>query len=159
MNLSRPDAIYPVLLVQRGAAMAIARVLMLTLACWGLSSRALAQTPPPIAATSSPGTGVPPRSAVDGDAAVTPLFSVAGDRVGQGVGVETSVLWPFFPGYLFVVRAAVPVASDGRGQLLLGVQGHAPHARSAEGSFSSLSAQAGFRGYRVSKSSTWTARW
>lgn len=147
MNLSRPDTIYPVLLVQRGAAMPIARVLMLTLACLSVSSPALAQTPAPIAAPSSPGTGVQPQSAVDGDAAVTPLFSVTGDRVGQGVGVETSVLWPLFPGYLFVVRAAVPVAFDGRGQLLLGVQGHAPHARSAEGSFSSLSAQAGFRAY------------
>jgi hypothetical protein len=61
--------------------------------------------------------------------------------------VETSALWPFFPGYLFQLRATVPIAFGGRGQLLLGAQGHIPHDRSAEGSFSTLAAHLGFRAY------------
>ncbi len=76
-----------------------------------------------------------------------PFLSLAGDRVGRGVGVETSALWPVFPGYLFQVRAAIPIALDGRGQLLLGAQGHIPHTRSEEGRFSTLAAHLGFRTY------------
>ncbi len=76
-----------------------------------------------------------------------PILSLVGDRVGRGVGVETSALWPFYPGYLFQVRATVPVALDGRGQLLLGAQGHVPHTRTEEGRFSTLAAHLGFRTY------------
>lgn len=67
--------------------------------------------------------------------------------MGQGVGVETSVLWPLYPGHLYHLRASVPDAGDGRGQLLLGTQWHLPHARVEEGRFSSISVQGGFRGY------------
>jgi hypothetical protein len=119
------------------------RMLMLTLACSSVSSIALAETPSP----TEPASATVPPSEANSDTTEPPLFSIVGDRVGQGVGVETSVLWPFYPGYLFVLRAALPVAFDGRGQVLLGMQGHAPHARSEEGTFSSLSAQAGFRAY------------
>jgi hypothetical protein len=76
-----------------------------------------------------------------------PTFSLVGHRVGQGVGVETSALWPLFPGNLFQLRGALPVAFGGRGQLLLGAQAHAPHARPEEGRFSSLAAHVGWRGY------------
>jgi hypothetical protein len=76
-----------------------------------------------------------------------PTFSLVGHRVGQGVGVETSALWPLFPGNLFQLRAALPVAFGGRGQLLLGVQAHVPHSRPEEGRFSSLAAHVGGRGY------------
>jgi hypothetical protein len=76
-----------------------------------------------------------------------PLLSVAGDRVGKGTGVETTVLWPVFPGNLFQLRVTIPVALQGRGQLLVGAQGHIPHSRSAEGRFSSLAAHIGFRTY------------
>jgi len=83
----------------------------------------------------------------DTDATDPPLFSLSADRAAHGVGVETSVLWPFFPGYLLQARATLPLAFAGRGQLLLGAQGHIPHARSAEGRFSSLAAHIGFRAY------------
>jgi hypothetical protein len=87
----------------------------------------------------------PPTPKVDAEA--PPFLSVTGARVGRGVGIETSLLWPLFPGYLFQLRASVPVALDGRGQLLLGAQGHVPHSRSEEGRFSTLAAHLGFRTY------------
>lgn len=76
-----------------------------------------------------------------------PFFSFLGDRVGKGIGVETSLMWPLFPGYLFQLRTAIPVAYDGRGQLVIGAQGHIPHDRSEEGRFMSLAGQVGLRGY------------
>lgn len=76
-----------------------------------------------------------------------PLFSATGHRVGLGVGVETSALWPIFPGNLLQLRAAIPVAWDGRMQLLAGLQGHVPHMRNTEGKFSSLAAHLGVRLY------------
>jgi hypothetical protein len=61
--------------------------------------------------------------------------------------VETTLLWPIFPGYLFQLRTAVPLAADGRFQLLLGAQGHVPHDRSEEGRFSTSAAHLGVRTY------------
>ncbi len=86
-------------------------------------------------------------AALEVDAKAPPFLSIAGDRVGRGIGFETTVLWPVFPGNLFQLRATVPIALDGRGQLLLGAQGHVPHSRSEEGRFSSLAAHLGFRAY------------
>jgi hypothetical protein len=105
-------------------------ILLLTVACWSVCAVASAQSPAP-----------------DSDTTEPPLFSVSGHRVGAGMGVETSALWPFFPGYLFQVRATVPVAFGGRGQLLLGAQGHIPHTRTEEGEFSTIAAHLGFRAY------------
>jgi hypothetical protein len=110
--------------------MKFSRVLLFSIACWSVSSVALAQSATPEAGSAEP-----------------PLFSWSADRAAQGVGVETTLLWPFFPGYLLQVRAAVPIAFGGRGQLLLGAQGHIPHDRAEEGRFSSLSAHIGFRTY------------
>jgi hypothetical protein len=76
-----------------------------------------------------------------------PFFSLVGDRVGRGIGVETSLMWPLFPGSLFQLRTAIPVAFDGRAQLVVGAQGHIPHDRPAEGRFMSLAGQVGLRGY------------
>jgi hypothetical protein len=105
-------------------------ILLLTVACWSVSAVASAQSPAP-----------------DSDTTEPPLFSVSGHRVGRGPGVETTLLWPIFPGYLFQVRATVPVAFGGRGQLLLGAQGHIPHTRTEEGEFSTIAAHLGFRAY------------
>jgi hypothetical protein len=105
-------------------------VLLLILTCWSVSVTARAQSP-----------------ATDSDATEPPLFSASGHRVGAGIGVETSALWPIFPGYLFQLRATVPVAFGGRGQLLLGAQGHIPHTRDEEGEFSTIAAHLGFRAY------------
>ncbi len=91
---------------------------------------------------------MPEESAPSGsDSDATPLFSAVGHRVGRGIEVETTLLWPIFPGNLFQLRATVPVAWDGRVQLLLGAQGHIPHDRSAEGRFSTLAAHLGVRVY------------
>lgn len=127
--------------------MTFPRIPMLTLACVGMSSLALAQSPSLGAPASANDPAAQPRAGVDADAGAPPSFSLSGDRVGQGSGVETSLLWPFIPGSLFQVRAAIPIAFEGRGQLLLGAQAHAPHTRSEEGRFSSLAAHLGFRAY------------
>lgn len=77
----------------------------------------------------------------------TPTSSTWGfslESPATGVGLETSALWPVFPGHLFLLRSvwSVPRA---RGGLLVGVQGHIPHDREAEGRFASLSGQLGWR--------------
>jgi hypothetical protein len=101
-----------------------------------------------VARADAPADGsVAPKPTPEADPKEPPFVSLIGHRVGRGVGVETTVLWPFFPGNLFHLRASIPVAMEGRGQLLLGAQGHVPHARSAEGEFSSLAAHIGFRTY------------
>jgi hypothetical protein len=127
--------------------MTFPRILMLILACGSVSARALAQTPAPTDAGPPSGAAAEARSGVTSDTTAPPFFSLMGDRVGQGIGAETSLLWPFFPGSLFQLRAAIPVAFEGRGQLLLGAQGHIPHTRSEEGRFSTLAAHLGFRTY------------
>jgi hypothetical protein len=132
---------------QRGTAMPFARIVALTLALGSVSPRALAQPPTPQDAVPSPGSAMRPRSSAESKSAAPALFSLTGDRVGHGSGVETSLLWPFFPGSLFQLRAVLPVAFEGRGQLLLGAQGHVPHTRSEEGRFSTLAAHLGFRTY------------
>jgi hypothetical protein len=153
-----------------GAATMSARCFVLALACVVASPAALAQAPTPdapaVEATlaTDPGTSTdgpqksgnndPPADERGTTAATTaattealPFFSLLGDRVGQGVGIETSLMWPVFPGSLFQLRAAVPIAFDGRGQLVVGAQGHAPHERREEGRFLSLAGQVGLRGY------------
>lgn len=64
------------------------------------------------------------------------------DAPTDGVTIETSVLWPFFPGNLYMLRAAVPV---GRGELLVGAQGRIPEQRPEEGKFNNLDVQLGWR--------------
>ncbi|MCA9585892.1 MAG: hypothetical protein KC657_11095 [Myxococcales bacterium] len=75
------------------------------------------------------------------------MVSVSGDRARAGLGVEASALWPVFPGSLFQARTAISVAFGGRGQLLVGAQGHIPHDRDDEGRFSSIAGHLGVRGY------------
>ncbi|MFN7683800.1 MAG: hypothetical protein ACK5QT_00095 [Oligoflexia bacterium] len=74
-------------------------------------------------------------------------LSVSSGALAKGTGIETSVLWPFYPGNHGVLRAAIPLASDGGDQLILGVRGHNPHNRSKEGRFSSLAAHGGYRAF------------
>jgi hypothetical protein len=123
------------------------KILVFTLACSAVTTGALAQTPTPTASVADPAPTAQPRPDRGADTTTTPLLSIVGDRVGRGIGVETTLLWPIFPGYLFQLRAAIPVAFEGRGQLLLGAQGHIPHTRSKEGRFSTLAAHLGFRTY------------
>ena len=110
-------------------------VLLFALACWSVSPNALAQPP----------AQVDPAS--DGGSTSLRLLSAVGERVGHGVGVETSVLWPVYPGSHYLLRASIPVARDGRGQLLAGTQFHVPHTRSDEGRFSAVAAHLGYRTY------------
>lgn len=98
-------------------------------------------------AAASPDTGSAAASTPEPATKEPPVLSVDGARAAQGIGVETSALWPFFPGSLFQLRAAIPVALEGHGQLLIGAQGHVPHTRSEEGRFSTLAAHLGFRTY------------
>lgn len=132
------------------------KALLLILACLGMASIALAQDAAQTAAAEP--SAVSAEASDHGSIHLTatsrpspteelPLLSLSADRAARSVGVETTVLWPFFPGNLFQLRATVPVAFEGRGQLLLGVQGHVPHSRSEEGRFSSLAAHIGFRAY------------
>ena len=93
--------------------------------------------PAPLAAQSAAPAPVPPTCVGD--------YLSGADAVegAGGVGLETSVLWPFFPGLFFQVRAAVPVWSCG--ELLLGAQGRVPEQRPAEGTFANYDFSAGYR--------------
>jgi hypothetical protein len=141
-NLTSCNRINPI--ASRGASMKLSTRLPFFLICLIVSRVALAQTP---ATAGSSGSNVAQLSTPEADKTDLPFLSASGARVGQGIGLETSLLWPIYPGYLFHLRATVPVAFDGRGQLLLGAQGHIPHDRAAEGRFSTLAAHIGFRTY------------
>jgi hypothetical protein len=79
------------------------------------------------------------------DHASEPRLSVDGGRAHRGIGVETSALFPFFPGLLFQLRAAVPTVA--RGQVVLGIQTQAPTRRAEEGRFATFSGTVGYRQY------------
>lgn len=74
-----------------------------------------------------------------------PRFSASGHRVGDGVELETSLLWPAFPGLLFQLKSAIPVTR--RGHLLVGVQFALPEDREDEGEFSNVAVNLGWRQY------------
>lgn len=65
---------------------------------------------------------------------------------GSGVEVETSVIFPFFPGILRLL-AVIPLLEQGSGQLLLGAQAHLPERRDAEGRFRTLASALGYPQY------------
>jgi hypothetical protein len=110
--------------------MASARLGILTLACVVASPVVRAQPPTTQGQTTEP-----------------PVFALMGDRVGKGIGVETSPMWPVHPDSLFHLRAALPVAFDGRCHLVFGAQGHVPQVRSEQGHVMSLAGQVGVCGY------------
>jgi hypothetical protein len=64
-------------------------------------------------------------------------------RLDGAVGAETSLLWPIFPGNLFLLRASVDTPTGG--DILAGVQFHVPHDREEEGRFSSAAVHLGWR--------------
>lgn len=66
------------------------------------------------------------------------------DAPREGVGLETSLLWPIYPGTFFQLRATIPVW-PGHGELLVGAQGRLPEDRPDEGRFHNLDAQLGWR--------------
>ena len=71
-------------------------------------------------------------------------WEFATDAPHEGVGLETSVLWPFYPGNFFLLRATVPVW-PGHGELLVGAQGRIPEERPDEGRFHNLDLHLGWR--------------
>ena len=105
-------------------------------------SSAVEQGPAPAERAAPSGSPTPQETTIE-----PPFFSLLGDRVGRGIGIETSLMWPLFPGFLFQLRTAIPIAFDGRAQLIAGAQGHIPHDRAEEGRFMSLAGQVGLRGY------------
>ncbi|HKJ85700.1 MAG TPA: hypothetical protein VKA06_06470 [Spirochaetia bacterium] len=68
-------------------------------------------------------------------------FSV--DMPDNGVTIETSILWPIYPGRLVLVRAALPATDTG--QALVGIQGRLPEFREAEGTFHNVNLHLGWR--------------
>jgi len=64
------------------------------------------------------------------------------------VGIETSVLWPAYPGLFFHLKSTVPI-HKARGEVLLGAQGRIPQFRAEEGTFSNLDAVLGWRQYAI----------
>ncbi len=64
------------------------------------------------------------------------------------VGIETSLLWPAYPGLFFHLKSTVPI-HQARGEVLLGAQGRVPQVRPEEGTFSNLDAVLGWRQYAV----------
>lgn len=64
-------------------------------------------------------------------------------RPDGDVGVEASLLWPIFPGNLFLLRTAIDTPTSG--DILAGIQFHVPHDREDEGRFSSAAAHIGWR--------------
>jgi hypothetical protein len=68
------------------------------------------------------------------------------DAPREGIGLETSLLWPIYPGTFFQLRATIPVW-PGHGELLVGAQGRLPEDRPDEGRFHNLDAQLGWRQY------------
>ncbi len=68
----------------------------------------------------------------------------SGERAGEGVELESSVLWPAVAG-LYNLRVAIPVTA--RGQLLAGIQGTFPEDREDEGDFTAYAVSLGWRQY------------
>jgi hypothetical protein len=69
-------------------------------------------------------------------------FSVDAPR--EAIGLETSLLWPAYPGGFFVLRGAFPVW-PGHGEILAGAQARIPEDRPEEGRFHNIDAQFGWR--------------
>jgi hypothetical protein len=64
------------------------------------------------------------------------------------VGVETSLLWPAYPGLFFHLKSTVPIHAA-RGEVLIGMQAKVPQWRPAEGTFSNLDLVLGWRQYAI----------
>lgn len=72
-------------------------------------------------------------------------ISTSGPDETLDVDLETSVLWPVFPGLFFQLRTALPATDSA--QIIVGAQWKLPEDRADEGEFSHVDATLGWRQY------------